>query len=389
MKVLQNRALSKRILIYFFFILTTFCSAEDSSGTRFVTNNSIPYNNSENSSDQNTSPFVEGGTSGNNYAGTIVAGNGGPVASSSTIPIGNNATAPTDTCADKSVQVGRISPWVLFVIDRSSSMSQPYPGSTNRWQAIYDALMDPDVGIIPKLQGVVRFGVMLYDGEGICPRLVTVEPAPMNYTAIDAVYGPAQPGIRTPTALALNEAYKLVSDPNVLPDGPTPGKQFVVLCTDGEPNGCAEFGGFIGTDFQGPIDEVTAAANQDIKTYVVSVASGGQEYQNFLEELARIGNTGSPAFNPTTKDDLIQQFSDIVGGAIGCEVELNGKVKVGSECLGYVELNSTTIECNSPDGWKLKDESHIELLGDACELFINDPNVILNAKFPCDVVDVE
>lgn len=382
----KHRSYSKVFFFLFYIIFVIACSAENSAGSHQRTTTSyIPILEDEGGSQS----VSEAGTSNISSAGTTDESTTVIGVSGAGYLVGGTSESLSETCADQSVQVSRISPWVLFVIDRSSSMTEAYPGSTNRWQAIYDALMDPDAGVIARLQEVVHFGIMLYDGQGTCPRLVTVDPAPTNYDAIRAVYEPSQPGLITPTALALKEAYSLVPNQQQLLDRPNIGKQFVILCTDGEPNGCPSGFGGITTDFQGPIDEVTTAADKDIKTYVVSVASGGQEYQDFLEQLAQIGNTGSPAFNPTTKDDLVQQLTDIVGGAIGCEVELNGKVTVGSECLGYVELNSVEQECDGPDGWRLVDESHIELQGQACDIFKTDPNVILNATFPCDVVNVE
>ncbi|MBN1655729.1 MAG: VWA domain-containing protein [Deltaproteobacteria bacterium] len=315
----------------------------------------------------------------------------------------DNGTAVTDSagsqsqsneiCADQEVQVSRIIPWILFVIDRSGSMSESYTGSTSRWQAVYDALMAENEGVIARLQRTVEFGIMLFDGEGTCPRLVTVDPAINNYDPIDAVYSTSSPGRITPTAMALNAAYAIVPDQQTQLD--TQFKpHYVILCTDGEPNGCPEATGFFGesgivTDFQGPINEVTAAAARDIKTFVVSVASGGQEYQDFLDQLAQIGNTGSPAFSPTTKEDLVGRLTEIVGGAIGCEVVLNGKVTVGSECAGTVELNGVKLGCNDPNGWRLVDPNHIELLGQACESFMGNPDVVLSASFPCDVVVIE
>jgi uncharacterized protein YegL len=284
------------------------------------------------------------------------------------------------------ITTSRGTPWVLFVIDRSSSMEQEYAGATNRSQAIYGALMDPNEGVIAKLESAAHFGVVLYDGAP-CPNLIKVEPALKNYQAIDAVYKNAGLGIGTPTALALNAAYQMVPNKQQVLDNPGLGKQFVVLCTDGEPNGCD----FV-QDFAGPTTEVTNAANAGIKTYVVSVASGGADYQTFLDNLAKIGNTGSPAFSPATKDELTKQLNAIVGDAISCTVQLDSKngegVKVSEACRGKVYLNSKEIECNGSNGWKLVDETHIELQGESCKSFKNNGKSILNGTFPCDVVVV-
>jgi hypothetical protein len=224
-----------------------------------------------------------------------------------------------------------------------------------------------------------------------CPRLLQVNPALNNYNPINAQYANAGPGGSTPTALALDAAYKLVPAQQQIPDQNV-GPAYVILCTDGEPNGCQDpsawASGGLQTDYQGPINEVTEAANSGIKTFVVGIAVNAQA-QAHLEDLARIGNTGSPAFSPASKDELVQRLTEIVGGAIGCEVTLNGTVTVGQECTGEVQLNGQPLACNGPDGWILKDASHIELQGQSCRSFMNDPNAVLHAGFPCGVFVIE
>jgi hypothetical protein len=38
-----------------------------------------------------------------------------------------------------------------------------------------------------------------------------------------------------------------------------------------------------------------------------------------------------------------------------------------------------------PDGWRLKDEKTVELIGPSCTNFLSNPDVMLRADFPCDV----
>jgi hypothetical protein len=338
-------------------------------------------------------------------------------------------------CADVTVTASRVKPWILFVVDRSGSTANSFPGAASRWHALYDALMAPGAGVIPTLESVAYFGMVLYDGgeqsignwqnalntglasliclipgmcpdggvppvagaggasgtdagpEAECPRLIQIPPALYNSQPIDAEYQNAGPGGSTPTALALEAAYQIVSDAQLTAPDTEQGPQFVILCTDGEPNGC-EAGGGNNTDYQGPINAVTAAAANGIKTFVVGIAVEAQAQQH-LDELAVIGSTGSPAFSPTTSDELVQRISEIVGGAVGCQVRLNGTVTPGEECTGQVILNGIERECNGPDGWFLADESHIELQGAACEEFLTNTDSILQAGFPCGVFKIE
>ncbi|MBN1655132.1 MAG: VWA domain-containing protein [Deltaproteobacteria bacterium] len=340
-----------------------------------------------------------------------------------------------DVCAEANVRVSRIKPTILFVVDRSGSTADPYPGSTSKWQAMYDSLMDPNEGVITKLQGVAYFGMVLYDGGGTfgidiavnivggvfvalsclldpstcpdgavaadaavsdCPRLVIVNPALNNYDAINAAYSPSLPGTSTPTALALEAAYNLLSNQPVIDT--VVGDQYVVLCTDGLPNGCMT--DINVPDQQGPIDQLTAAAKKGIKTYVIGVAATndtdadagtivGIDAQAYLEELAKYGDTGTPAFSPATKGDLVDAISSIIGGAVGCKVKLNGEVVVDQRCLGTVRLNDQPLECDGADGWKLVSPNEIELQGDACQRFKSDPAAIVSASFPCEVIVIQ
>jgi len=90
---------------------------------------------------------------GKNDAGTGVGTNSGDAA------IGNQ-----ELCSDTKVQTTRVTPWVLFVVDRSGSTAEEFPGSDSKWQALYDALMEPNTGVIPTLQSQAYFGMVLYDG---------------------------------------------------------------------------------------------------------------------------------------------------------------------------------------------------------------------------------
>jgi len=329
----------------------------------------------------------------------------------------------TDTCAGAAVTASRVKPWVLFVVDRSGSTDGAFPGSTSRWQALYDSLMAQPDGLIFKLQSVAYFGMVLFDGgeENVgawanvvtdwmcifdpslcadagtagadggapvaaCPRLIPIDPKLNNYNDINTAYQAAGPGGSTPTALALDSAYQMVSTAATAPDVDS-GPQYVILCTDGEPNGCASSGWGM-TDYQGPIDEVTQAAAAGIKTFVIGIAVEAQA-QAHLDQLAQIGATGAPAFSPTTKDDLVQKLTEIMGGSVGCQVKLNGTVTAGQECSGRVLLNGVERECNGADGWRLADESHIELQGAACTEFLNMSDAVLEAGFPCGVFEIE
>lgn len=389
--------LGRRLPVLFSFLCVlyvTSCSAEKSQTEGPYIRYAARGGSGANAAGQTTpDDVVAGGTTV-----TSVTNAGGATGSSvNTNPIG-------DICAGVHVQASRIKPWIMFVVDRSGSTEEAYPGSSSKWQAMYDALMTPKTGVIDKLQSVAYFGMLLFDGgdevdllfcmllgtcpdagAGECPRLVIVNPELNNYNAIDAKYRQSPPGSSTPSALALEAAYKLAPSEQQVLDRVI-GPQFVIFCTDGQPNTCENGSA---TDDpaarQAVLGHVTAAAQAGTKTYVIGIAVN-DEAKKHLTEVAKAGNTGSPAFSPSTKDELTKVISQIVGGSVGCNLQLNNSVTPGKECLGTVELNSRPLTCNDPNGWKLVDATHIQLLGTACDSFISDTTAILNAGFPCDAL---
>lgn len=396
-------------LIFAFLALS--CSAE----TKGASSSTIGNTGANPEQQGSTAPGTNASANSGSNPGNPNAG-----ATDTTVPV-----LADGVCAGANARASRIKPTVLFVVDRSGSTADAYPGSTNKWQAMYDALMEPKDGVISKLQSVAHFGMVLFDGGDLggvaiatgimdiiacvmdptmcpdaavpadgaaCPRLVIEEPALNNRDAIDAKYIVSLPGGTTPTKLALEAAYKLLPDQQSLDK--RVGERFVILCTDGLPNGCTDFNTM---DHAGPIEQLQMAAKRGIKTYVVGVAAksdsdaggGAGEAQAYLDELATHGNTGSPAFSPATKGDLVASLTEIIGGAVGCSVTLNGSVVAGQECSGKVDLNSQALECNGANGFKLVSASQIELQGTACQKFKNDPAAIVNASFPCSAFVLE
>src|SRR5688572_21933546 len=129
-------------------------------------------------------------------------------------------------------------PTIVLLVDQSGSMTEDF-GGTDRWQAIYDTLMDPDDGVIAPKQSAVRFGLTLYtshDGSegGMCPILTEVPPALDNFDAMDDVFAPAEPDDETPTGESLAAVAA------TLDAFTEPGPKAIVLATDGEPDSCAE-----------------------------------------------------------------------------------------------------------------------------------------------------
>lgn len=316
-------------------------------------------------------------------------------------------------CAKQNIVTARVVPTIWLVLDGSGSMLNPIGqmGDQSRWAALHDALMNPDTGIVKSLEKDVKWGVVLYDGPSpgggaqplpdggvkmftpadTCPRVVVVEPKKDAFMEISTVVGVDPLGGSTPTDKALNVVVSHLEDQTgqVLDARVYP--TIVVLATDGEPNDFCSMVGF----FDAPPDvrpavvsAVTQLASMDIKTYVISLASEDKGLQAHLADVAKAGNTGLEPFVPTSKDALVQAFKDIIGPETACDVVLNGSVKPGLECMGTIKINGNALPCNDPNGWKLTDKSTVSIQGTACDQYKKDLNAVLEADFPCELIDL-
>jgi hypothetical protein len=296
-----------------------------------------------------------------------------------------------EICAEANATPTRMAPKVVLLLDGSSSMREAY-GNTDRWTAMRQALVDPTNGVVKTMEGLIEFGLVIFAGEyrnggGDCPIPgEVVGPALNNYSAIEAAFPVEQPGRYTPTG----EALQLVCEalPGVEADQ---RPQYVILATDGEPNSCE---GMVagGVDYQSVIDAANLCCEKGVIIYVVSLASGGPEYEDHLQEVANIGACGSSpggaasVYSPQDPGQLSTDLGELIGGAVTCDVLLDGSVVQGKECEGsVVTLNGRVLGCNDPDGWILVSENVIRLQGQACYEFTEIPTSVLTATFPCEV----
>jgi hypothetical protein len=173
------------------------------------------------------------------------------------------------------------------------------------------------------------------------------------------------------------------------------GPQIIVLATDGDPNSCGSndiFAGIPQTDYAPSIAAAMKAQAKHVKMYVISV--GQDAAAAHLQEMANIGAglpgnaaPGAPVYYPEDPAALAETLKTLIGAELSCDLALEGKgVKMGLECMGTVMLNGQALECNGADGWKLVDETHIQLQGAACASFKDAVDARLTANFPCQII---
>lgn len=308
-------------------------------------------------------------------------------------------------CGEIQIDFEPVTPTVVLLIDQSGSMNENFPdpgdpGDPDRWDVVYDVLMDPAGGVVRQLEDVVRFGLVLYTnthpaGSAQCPDLVEWMPPALNaYDEIDAVYAPQTYLSDTPTG---DSIYAITPDLVAFSE---PGPKLIVLATDGEPDRCEDPDGHDQVSRDLATDAAQAAYAQGIELVIIAVGVdtiSGQHQQDMAN--AGMGlpvpapsnctpTTCAPTYEPTTQQEMIDAFMDIINGQRTCVFALNGEVIAGKECDGVVEVNGVPIPCNDPDGWQLNGASEIEFLGSTCDTIMNDPNVTIDAWFPCESIAV-
>jgi hypothetical protein len=261
----------------------------------------------------------------------------------------------------------------------------------DRWDAVYNTLMDPSAGIVQQLESSVRFGLALYshvyDDDNLpdsdCPLIASVAPAISNFTAIENVYKGEGPLDETPTGAALAQ---VALDLDAVTE---PGAKIIVLATDGEPDTCDQ------PNPQNGQEEALAAAEMaydlGISTFIIAV--GNQVSENHQQQMANVGtgrardeDPGAPYYQALDPDSLVDAFDAIIGGFVSCEFTITGEVDPNQACTGRVEIDGQVLECSKD--WRLNDPTTLELLGEACDTLQDGEEHVVTANFPCGAVYV-
>jgi hypothetical protein len=213
-----------------------------------------------------------------------------------------------------------------------------------------------------------------------------------NYSAINAVYSSAVPVEDTPTGDSLNAVTK------TLEAFPEPGQKVIVLATDGEPDTCMNKDPAPGSAEAEAARDASVKAAQDaygkkILTFVIAV--GNDVAQAHLQDVANAG-AGKPIggaddakyYVPTDQQALTDAFKEIINGVRTCVFTLNGKVDAELANQGSVVLDGQKLGFNDPNGWKLNNESEMEIVGAACDT-IQSGDHTLTVTFPCGAVVID
>ncbi len=287
-------------------------------------------------------------------------------------------------CPNVSVQLSPQTPTVQLLIDQSGTMEENFPGSSDRWNAVRSSLVGQN-GVVTALQDSVEFGATLYTSnrgrtEGQpCPLLQSTSPKKGSLADINQLFVDHDPFIDTPTA----ESVLAVANEFPQADGP----RIIVLATDGLADTCDDY------DAHNPataafVENTIQSVYQDkgIETYVLAVGPGLTD--NHMQRMANAGQGldlatgGAPFYVANNQADLTTAFDTIIRGARTCTFQTDGEV--GRPAEGTVTLNGENLVYETD--WILQDPTTLELLGSACDTFLQEDAVRLDAEFPCGSV---
>lgn len=329
----------------------------------------------------------------------------GSAVPTSSIDLGAGTTA---ACNELAITFKPETPTVLFLVDRSSSMFD-----SKYWEPLKAAVLE----VIKGLEHEVRFGFVAYTGVngGTCPMLNSVASITLgNAAAIEAAYNASSVDPRvesggmkteTPTMWAIDATVpKLLAVTE-------PGSKYLVLVTDGEPDFCDDgrepcakdlsvaavqnaFTAGIGTFVLG-LGGVNPAPLQDLAN-----AGAGQPVTMPTQDLSYCGSnplkgtyapTGGAAevFSPAvTTNALADQLRTVIAGVKSCTFQLDATLKIVPEQagMGQVLLDGMPLTYQSPDGWQMKGNGAVELVGAACKQLQAPTTKGIVFNFPCGTV---
>ena len=279
------------------------------------------------------------------------------------------AEGDTEGCPLLDVILIPQTPTLVLLVDQSGSMDQDFGNAGTRWEVITDVLINPQTGIVPGFDASIRLGLTLYTSnngslDGMeCPILTEVAPAIDNAPAIEATLSTALPAMDTPTGESLQETWQTLDALDV------PGRKFIVLATDGEPDTCAEPNPSNGQPEA--VAAAEAAFGAGIETFVISV--GADVSAAHLQDMANAGQGVAPGdpdaeyYQALDQAALVDAFEQILAGVRSCQLDLMTPLTAADAQSCSLEVNGTIVGLDDPNGWQLNDPLEVELLGSACD----------------------
>jgi hypothetical protein len=319
-----------------------------------------------------------------------------------------NGTMGTSVgCTPGAVTLTAAEPEVMFVLDRSGSMSTAFSGNESRWKVLTSAL----AASLPSVNETMAIGALLFpSGSSMedcsLPGTANLAPALDHVQPLLSILESTSPGGATPTAVAIDAASAQLLDVRAATTA-----RALVLATDGAPNcdsaldpntcTCASGGGMCRRNADQCLDDartvahIAAVAAQGIPTYVIGIAdSGDAAFSNVLNAMAVAGGrpltNASTSYYPAPSQADLETAISTIRDQVGACTYLTTSVP-NAEGSITITFNGQTLPYD-PDGgvgwsWSSKGNGEVLLLGATCATVAGMPSGNLVAQVTCDAAD--
>lgn len=242
-------------------------------------------------------------------------------------------------------------------------------------------------GVVPTLGGTIQFGLASHAVSGplagACPNGEFVPAALNRAAALADAYErlPRHQGASWSSMARIADELTRRTDPT---------RDTIVLIQDENGDASCELFVSAAEQQRKAVEQLASAgAHVSVMSLLYAMNSGDYSAERnaaaraLAMQLAELGH--GQAFASDQADSIRKAIEDTVDEAVSCEIRLEGKVERDHECEGSVELAGSPLACNQPNGFRLLDESTLELTGEACDRLRTDAKTTLSASFPCDV----
>lgn len=262
---------------------------------------------------------------------------------------------------------------VLFVVDRSSSMTTMTEDHVSRWDALTAAMRE----VLPGLDARLPMGLVTFPEAGDCS--VSANPAvPVRASAggqIATRLAMRAPYGYTPTLAAIRQAARYFEQ------NPSARRRVIVLATDGPPN-C----GNTMTDVVNALTDIRMTLHVD--TLILGIPGENVALRRTLHDMAVAGGRpragGLGFYEAGQTAEFVAALRAITADAMRCEYRLPSAPRATDRVT--VRVDSVEITRGSHLGWDFIDDTRqeIRLGSEACARLTRGEVRSIDVRFTCD-----
>ena len=261
---------------------------------------------------------------------------------------------------------------VLFIVDRSSSMTSRTTDGSSRWNALVSAVR----AVIPGLDANLHMGLLIFPDPGSCsvPSTPQVSIRMPSATTIINALASRGPNGTTPTYAALQTAETYFRA------NPTPRRRFIVLATDGAPN-CGYDDGDVSTRIR------AIRSGLGVDTFVLGIPGTDTSLRRPLNDFANAGGrprAGATAFYEAgSTREFETALRAITASAASCTYRFSARPT--DPLRVTVQFDGRTVARDRTNGWDYTDTSGTEIrfYGTSCAQLQGGGVREVSASFNC------